>query len=90
MDFIETITVSLQILIIFEKRREIICDYMIFRFFCELCQVAATSQDQLDMHFNGAKHKKAEKAAGGGAVLSTWKSAPATAPIPPPGNSLFH
>lgn len=32
------------------------------RFYCELCKVGATSQEQLDMHFNGAKHKKAVKA----------------------------
>jgi hypothetical protein len=38
------------------------------------------------MHFHGAKHKKAEKAAGGAAVAGTWKI-PATVavPIPPPG-----
>ncbi|XP_049777540.1 zinc finger protein 346-like [Schistocerca cancellata] len=32
------------------------------KFFCELCKVAATSQDQLDMHLRGAKHRKAETA----------------------------
>jgi hypothetical protein len=59
------------------------------RFFCELCQVAATSQDQLDMHFNGAKHKKAEKAAGGAALAGTWKVPTTVAvPIPPPGTFL--
>lgn len=56
------------------------------RFFCELCQVAATSQDQLDMHFNGAKHKKAEKAAGGTTPAGMWKVPTTVAvPIPPPG-----
>ena len=43
------------------------------------------------MHYNGAKHKKAEKAAGGGAALSSWKApAPAAtaASIPPPGRCL--
>ncbi|PNF32353.1 hypothetical protein B7P43_G10092 [Cryptotermes secundus] len=55
------------------------------RFFCDLCQVAATSQDQLDMHFNGSKHKKAEKAAGGAALAGIWKApAPVVVPIPPP------
>ncbi|KDR11076.1 zinc finger protein 385C-like [Zootermopsis nevadensis] len=55
------------------------------RFFCELCQVAATSQDQLDMHFNGAKHKKAEKAAGGTTPAGMWKVPTTVAvPIPPP------
>jgi len=59
-----------------------------FRFFCELCQVAATSQDQLDMHFNGAKHKKAEKAAGGATLAGTWKvPGPVAVSIPPPGIS---
>lgn len=32
------------------------------KFFCELCQVFTTSQDQLDMHLRGSKHRKAEAA----------------------------
>ncbi|XP_046388586.1 zinc finger matrin-type protein 3-like [Ischnura elegans] len=31
------------------------------RFFCELCNIGATSQEQLDMHIKGGKHKKAER-----------------------------
>lgn len=58
--------------------------------------MAATSQDQLDMHFNGNKHKKAEKAAGGtaGPGAGAWKSpTPTAVSIPPPGvcmNSLLY
>jgi hypothetical protein len=38
------------------------------------------------MHFHGAKHKKAEKAAGGTALAGMWKvPAPVVALIPPPG-----
>jgi hypothetical protein len=38
------------------------------------------------MHFKGAKHKKAEKAAGGTTLAGMWKApAPVVAPIPPPG-----
>jgi hypothetical protein len=40
------------------------------------------------MHFKGAKHKKAEKAAGGAALAGIWKlPAPVVVPIPPPGIS---
>jgi hypothetical protein len=40
------------------------------------------------MHFNGAKHKKAEKAAGGTTLAGMWKvPAPVIVPIPPPGIS---
>lgn len=28
------------------------------KYYCDLCKVAATCQEQLDMHFNGQKHKK--------------------------------
>jgi hypothetical protein len=40
------------------------------------------------MHFNGAKHKKAEKAAGGTTLTGTWQ-APVTVAvtIPPPGKA---
>ncbi|XP_071440438.1 zinc finger matrin-type protein 3-like [Hetaerina americana] len=31
------------------------------RFFCELCNIGATSQGQLNIHFKGGKHKKAER-----------------------------
>lgn len=33
----------------------------ILRFFCELCNVSATSQDQLDGHMNGQRHMKAQR-----------------------------
>ncbi|XP_067005714.2 zinc finger protein 346 [Anabrus simplex] len=45
------------------------------RFFCDLCQVATTSQDQLDMHFKGAKHRKAEK------LAANAKSSQGTVPV---------
>lgn len=32
------------------------------RFFCELCKISATNEDQLQMHYKGAKHRKAEVA----------------------------
>lgn len=28
------------------------------KYYCDLCKVGATCQEQLDMHFNGQKHKK--------------------------------
>lgn len=28
------------------------------KYYCDLCRVAATCQEQLDMHFGGQKHKK--------------------------------
>lgn len=30
------------------------------KFFCEICKVGATSQQQLDMHLNGKAHKARE------------------------------
>jgi hypothetical protein len=43
------------------------------------------------MHFKGAKPKKAEKAAGGAALVGLWNvPAPVVVPIPPPGISQIN
>lgn len=34
------------------------------KFYCDLCKVGATCQEQLDMHYNGQKHKKKIKTTG--------------------------
>lgn len=34
------------------------------KYYCDLCKVGATCQEQLDMHFNGQKHKKKLKSCG--------------------------